>query len=563
MRGERRVAAALIAALTLGLTACTPAMPATVVPGTEVVVGWRGEFTSANAASSPTGGNIDIAEMNRADFGDVIDGEFVPDTGFGEVSIVSDDPFTVRYDLAEPSWSDGIPLDAADLLLGWAGSSGYFREKAGEEPAEVERVVPSVDEFARSIEVTHEHPIIGWQQAVAVPVPAHVVGRRALGIEDAMEAKQAIITAIRDDDAAALAKIADVWNEGFEIGDDGEIPADLLLSSGPFQVDGVKRSKDGQSVTLVPNTGYQGAATPLVARIELVPPGDDPIGAIGERLDVAQVAPLVANRAMIKNLERRDVLVDTRHDGTLWALFVEPAGIFARHEARTAFFHAAPATSLIASGADVWGGAYAATTSMITAPGWRAYDIVSEDSGFAAALGSADEEPAIEREAAGVKAGAQVCVLYDRSSEFAAGAFRGLKAAASEAGWDVVDCGSDDFDTALGQGAWDAVIARVPIPQTPSQISAQWGTGGAASITGDADPARDELIARLAQTVDVYDARDLLAQIEATIVRAAVALPIAVNPRLTIIDSDVTSITPRTGSRAPLTYGAVQWEAVP
>ena len=67
--------------------------------------------------------------------------------------------------------------------------------------------VPDVDEFARSIDVTFEQPIIGWQQAVAVPVPAHVIARHALGIDDAMEAKQAVIRAIQDDDRTALDEI--------------------------------------------------------------------------------------------------------------------------------------------------------------------------------------------------------------------------------------------------------------------------------------------------------------------------------------------------------------------
>ncbi len=59
-----------------------------------------------------------------------------------------------------------------------------------------------------------------------------------------MEAKQAVIRAIQDDDRSALDEIAEVWNEGFEISGDDEIDADLLLSSGPFLVDEV-RDEDG------------------------------------------------------------------------------------------------------------------------------------------------------------------------------------------------------------------------------------------------------------------------------------------------------------------------------
>lgn len=572
MRGVRRVAAPIAVLLAVGLAACTPALPETVVPGTEITVGWTGTLTSVNAAASPTAGNVDIAETIRGDFGDVVDGEFVPDEGFGTVTITSDGPFTVRYDLTEQVWSDDIPLDAADLLLGWAGSAGFFddadeaddadeTDAAPADPADV--AVPKLDEFARAIEVTFPQPIFGWQQAVTAPVPAHVVGSRALGIDDPMEAKQAVIRAIQDGDQGALDKIAQVWNDDFELGEDGELADELLLSSGPFRIDSVSDEGDGQSVVLVPNPSYRGVVTPKVARIELVPRGDQPETAIGDTLDVVQVAPVTANREQIRQLERKDFTIDTRHDGTVWAVLLNPTGVFSGKPARSAFLRSLPVSALTERGSGVWSTVYTGTTSMLTAPGSRAYDIVNEDSGFTTSLGTAADDSVLERENAGVPAGAAVCVLYDAGSEFAAGAFTAMRELAAEAGWSAVDCGSDDVEAAMSAGGWNAVIARVPVPQTPAEIADQWGSQGTASLTGSADADRDALIAQLAQTTDVYEARDLLAQIEATIVRAAVALPIAVNPRVTIIDRSVTGVAPRTGAVAPLTYGASQWEAVP
>lgn len=568
MRAHRRVAASLVVLLAAGLVACAPALPETVVAGSAITVGWTGQFTSVNAAASPTAGNVDIAEMTRAGFGDVVDGEFVADEGFGTATIVSDDPFTVRYDLAEPAWSDGIPLDAADLMLGWVGATGYFRVQAEDPEAaaadpELAAEIPTIDEFARSIEVTFPQPEIDWQQAVPVSVPAHVLGQRAFGIDDAMEAKQAVIRAIRDRDPAALQTIAEVWNTEFEITDPTDIPADLLVSSGPFTIEEIVVEEAGQSVTLVPNAAYRGLATPQIARIDLVPPGDDPVGTVGQVLDVAQVAPTSANRAPIHDLERKDFVVTTTHDGTLWSLLLKPSGVFAQPQARIAFIHAVPVRPMVDRGAGEWASAYTASTSMVAAPGSRAYDIVNEDSGFAELLGDPGDDPALQRRIAGVPDDAPVCVLYDRRSEFATGAFAALRESAAESGWNAVDCGSDDFGTALGKGGWDAVITRVPIPQTPEQIAVQWSSGGSASLTGHADADRDALITELAQTTDVYEAREVLALIEASIVRAAVALPIAVNPRVTIVDKDVTGVTPRNGEAAPLTYGAVQWAAVP
>lgn len=563
MTARRRFAAPLGLALAVSLVACAPALPATVVPGTAVSVGWTGEFTSANAVAAPTSGNLDIAAMMRSGFGDLVDGEFVPDEGFGAVTIVGDDPFTVRYDLAEPAWSDGIPLDAADLLVGWAAASGFFDPAAdGGAEAGTAPVMPEVDEFARAIEVTYPRPVEDWQQRIAAPVPAHVVGRLALGTDDAMEAKQAVITAIRDADDEALAAIAEVWNEGFGLPAEGGIPSDLLLSSGPFLVEEVSRDADGQRVTLVPNSAYRGLVTPQVETIRLVPPGQDPVPSVGERLDVVQVAPVTTNRQPIEAFERKDFTADTTHDGTAWTLLLRPSGVFAEQAARAAFLRAIPANAMVERGGGAWASAYTPSSSILAAPGTRAYDIALEDSGFATALTGADD-PLLEREAAGVTSGVQVCVLHDRASEFAVGAFGALRDAAQEAGWSAVDCGTDDLAGALGQGGWDAVITRIPIPQTAAQISAQWGTGGSSSILGVSDPERDALIAQFAEATDVYAARDLRAQIEASIVRAAVALPLAVNPVVTVVDKAVTGVASRDGGEASLTSDAEQWAVVP
>lgn len=570
MSARRRIAAPLAVALALSITACTPALPESVVPGSVVTVGWSGTFTSGNTEAAPTPGNLDVAAMTRAGFGDAVDGEFVADESFGAVSIVSDDPFTVRYDLREPAWSDGIPLDAADLLLGWAAVSGFLdvtpTSEAGvaaaddARPTDAAPEVPRIDEFARAIEVTYPAPIDDWQSHLTVAVPAHVVAASALGVEDPMEAKQALITAIQQDDTDALATIAEVWAQGFAVGE--KVPAAALISSGPFRVDEVAADAEGRSLTLVPNPAYRGTVTPKIAKIELVPSSADPVSQIGSGMNVVQVEPLAANREQIDDLERRDFPVDATHDGTVWTLLLRPAGVFSATAARAAFLRAIPSAALLERGAGVWSSAYTASSALLAAPGSRAYDIIAEDAGFAAALTGADDSIQ-EREAAGIAAGTPVCILFDRADEFAAGAITAARDAAAEAGWSVGDCGTEDLPGALEQGGWDAALVRVEIPQTADEIGAQWGTDGRASLVGLADPAVDALVGQLATTTDVYAARDVRAQIEAALIRDAVALPIALSPVITVTDKSVAGVAARDGRGASLTAGAVQWEVVP
>ena len=560
MRGSRRVAAAAVVALTLGLAACAPALPETVVPGTEVTVAWSGEFTSLNAAAAPTPANRDVAELIRADFGDLVDGEFVPDEGFGTVKIVSKKPFTVRYDLAEPVWSDGIPLDAADLLLGWAWRAGLLADDESDavpDESVLDTKPPKIDEFARAIDVTFTRPDIGWQRAVSAPMPAHVVAQRALDLDDPMEAKQAVITAIRSGDGETLAKLAAEWRDGASL-KPGKMPApEKLVSSGPYLVQ--KIDETSTSISFAPNPDYRGIVGAKIEKIALVPRGDDLLERLGDTVDVAQVAPNSGNRDPIRMLQRKDFVVQSAHDGTMWSLQLQPYGVFSRPQARIAFLRAVPASALAQRGGGEWASDFAGTTSMITAPGSRAYDIVAEDSGFTQKLGEPADDAALERQNAGLPDRVGVCVLYDRRSEFARGAFAALREVTAEAGWGVRDCGSDDYAKAVEGGGWDAVIARTPIPETPAQIADQWGSSASASVVPAPDGNRDTLIEKLAQTTDVYEAREVLAQIEATIVQSAVALPIAVNPRLTIADPRVEGVSTRTGGVASLTSGVTQW----
>ena len=47
-------------------------------------------------------------------------------------------------------------------------------------------------------------------------MPAHVTAKKALGIADPHEAKEALVKAIQDKDNASLVKISSFWNTGFD-----------------------------------------------------------------------------------------------------------------------------------------------------------------------------------------------------------------------------------------------------------------------------------------------------------------------------------------------------------
>ncbi|MFC7403979.1 hypothetical protein [Georgenia alba] len=564
-------------------------MPTSVVPDSLVTVGWAENLTGTNAAAR-TGaapGNLDVAALTRSRFATEVEGAVVPDESFGTVTIRDQEPFTVRYDLAEPRWSDGIPLDTADLLLAWAAGSNFHapenfnpvdaitEDGSLDVPQDVawfdsvqrgivqSDQVPSYDEFGRWIEVRFAGPVVDWQTALDVAVPAHVVGARALDITDPMEAKQAVIRAIVEGDAEDLAAIADVWNTGFDLTGDDAPPAGALLSSGPFRIEEIDSSRpDAQRVRLMANNEYAGQPTPFLERVELIEVGTNQLDDVGDLYNVTQIAPTPDNREAVRDLERLDFPVTSTHDGTMWTFMLRTdRGPFRSREARLAFLRAVPAGEMLEAGAGEWRDSYEAANTLLFPPGAEGEEIAMEDSGFVELIDGAEGEPAQWRAGAGVPDGADVCVLSEVGDPFAEGALDAMRDGMAEAGWDVYGCGGGDIAAASQiSDEWNAVFTRVPVPTSPAELAVQWGSSGLANHTGLADERRDQLIQAYGRATDPYAVRDARIAIETSLVNDAVAYPIAMNPVVTVADRDVTGVAPVPGRVAGLAASAVTWQ---
>lgn len=588
-RGRRSAAAVFACVLALVLAGCATPLPDSIAAGSAATVGWTGRLTGTNTASvdGATAGNLDVAALTRGQFAENVDGAAVIDESFGTATVTNPETFTVRYDLAEPTWSDGIPVDAADLMLAWAAGSNAVvppeteedvdeeNEDEAEPPFTFESVttgltvseqISDYDQFDRWIEIRFDHPVVDWQTALDVAVPAHVVGQLAFDLEDPMEAKQAVLAAIEDRDTDAMAAIAEVWNTGFTLpeGDGSNVPENLLLSNGPYQISQVdQRNTDAQVVSLEPNREYDGNAQPELEQVDLAQtPRSELLSQLGSSLDVVEVTPTEENWERVRDLERVDYGVTNAHDGTMWALVLRAdRGEFSWRNARRAFMRAVQRDQVVTPAAGQWRSVYQSTDSMLFAPGGEGYDIAQEDSGLRERIGGGADDAAQARDEIGVDSGARVCVLYDTADPFASAAYRALRSGVAEAGWDVRDCGTDDVDTAVQENTrWHAVLTRVPIPQTPAQIAAQWGSDGNSSLSGVQNTDRDELIGQLARAADNYEARDLRVQIETTIVDDAVAVPLVTQPTLAVSDRSIGGVQPRPGGTASLTSGIVDWK---
>lgn len=204
VQGRTVRGAAAAGAVLLALVACTSTEPEHD-RADDVVVAAGSPFLSLNAgtAAGLAPGSTLVRGLVQSGFTSLEeDGSVVADPSFGTVEVVDDDPFTVRYTIAETArWSDGVPVTPADLLLEWAARSGQLDEVVPEtgadglpvDPAALDDVVafaatspalvhatavPRVD--GATVTVVHDRRVADWQVALDVNLPAHVVGRLAL-----------------------------------------------------------------------------------------------------------------------------------------------------------------------------------------------------------------------------------------------------------------------------------------------------------------------------------------------------------------------------------------------
>jgi len=230
------------------------------VAGSSVTVGWNQPFYSYNDATSNGNAtaNANIKYLMNTGFNYYnTDQELVKDESFGTYEKTSDDPLTIKYTINDDvNWSDGTPVDAADLLLTWAAGSGNLNTVGADEverdpdtnvPVEGQGVffdtssaglpfvtqTPEIGDDGKSLTLVYDEPFADWEVEMAIGVPAHVTAGEALGIEDGQEAKDAFITAVQEKDEEALSKISAFWNSGYDY---SSLPDNekLYLSNGAY-----------------------------------------------------------------------------------------------------------------------------------------------------------------------------------------------------------------------------------------------------------------------------------------------------------------------------------------
>ncbi|UDF14666.1 ABC transporter family substrate-binding protein [Antiquaquibacter oligotrophicus] len=580
MTRPRVAAAATLALAALALTGCT-APASQVVQGSSIDVGWNQSFTSYNSLTSygNRGANPAVAGATLSGFTFTNDvPEVVEDDSFGRYEVLSEDPLVVRFTVADGvTWSDGTAIDAADLLLEWAALSGAFNEPdfdasefvdpdtrqfTDEFPTDVVYFdsgadpefglglvteTPTVSEDKKSMTMAFDEPFIDFALAMPAPLPAHVVAANALDIDDVQEAKEAVYEAIETEDEEALAALSRFWNTGFNF---EEMPDDesLLLSSGPYVVTDFVLD---QYVTLSANSEYRGSRQPKIEEVT-IRYLSEPLAQVqafqNSELQVIVPQATADVWTALSGLEGTVVGGGEANFEHLDLQFAQSkSGSFDDPLVREAFLKVVPRQEIVDKLITPLTGSTELRDSQVFVPGAAGYEASVAANG-SSEFASVDVEGAKELLAEAGNPNPEVCILYSPTNPRRSNEFLFIQQSAAQAGFNVTDCSSADWQDLLGTaGSYDAAIYGWEVTSLGILKGAPntFATDGPTNRNFYSNPEVDALIDELTVEFDPERQVELLTEIDELVWGDFYGVPFYSNPMIAAYDqSVVTGISP-------------------
>lgn len=608
MRISRKAVLASVASVSvLALAACSSSGDtgteddgnAGISTETALNIAWNQPFYSFNGNSitgNATANNV-ITYLANSRFKDYnADLELVPDESFGTYEKVSDDPLTVKYTYADTAkWSDGVAAGPADLLLEWAAQSGKFNNVEPEYDEEgnvtnqdaldagvyFDAASPAVSLITEtpviednSITFVYSKPFADWETAIDNNLPAHIVAQRALEIEDAEEATDALVAAIEDGDVDALSKIANVWSNDWNF---TSLPSDeqLLVTSGPYTI---TEFAEDQYLTLTANEAYEGDKKAVFEKVTVRYNGD-PMGQVqalqnGEvdLINPQSTADVLAALEAIDGVEVQNAIEGTyEHVDLQFANGgpFDPATYGGDAEkakkVRQAFLKTIPRERIVNDLIKPLNPEAEVRNSFTQVPGSPMYDGIVEASGQATAFAEVDIEGAKALLAEAGVPNVSVRMLFDPNNTRRVNQFELIKQSAAEAGFDVqayaVQAG---WGTDLSQATsfYDAALFGWQSTSTAvTESDANYRTGATNNFYGYSNPEVDALFDELQVETDAAEQERILGEVEKHLVDDAFGVTIFQFPGITAHNPEkIGNVIPL--SIAPgIFYGFWEWTA--
>ncbi|MCU1526348.1 MAG: dipeptide porter [Frondihabitans sp.] len=462
-----------------------------------VLAGCTTSGNTTDTSSASTGGNITIAAVNEAtsfntntpqgnlDTNGMINYltqpqfytlsdtyQVIPNTDLGTYKKISSNPLKVEYTLnTSDKWSDGTPMTADDLLLGWASTSLYHDSSTVDASGKVTKGtqyfstaagklfstnLPTVSNNNHTITFTYDTPYVDWNLVDPIQFPAHVVASE-IGVTTKDLTKAILDTPKGDPSNPApanqtLLKAAKFINTGY---DATSLPTDkkLLVSGGPLQVSAWTPK---QSMTFVKNPEYKGTHEVHFSKLIMRFIGDanaqvtalqnNEVDAIQPQASADTVKALKA--ASGTTIEQGSEVAYDHLDLNFGS------SVFKDENTRKAFLLTVPRDQILQSIVTPINPKAKVLDSQIFLPGQTGYDeaVKANDSSTYDKVDIAQAKKLLNGATPTVK------ILYNTENPNRVNTFQAIQASAAKAGFKVVDGGSAQWSTLLSTGNYDASI---------------------------------------------------------------------------------------------------------
>ncbi len=591
--------AVLAATASVALSACTAETG--IVENSSLSVAWNQPLYSfnVNTSSGNATANAVILYMTQQWFNYYDDQQnLVKNTDFGTYELVSKDPLVVKYTVnKDVTWSDGVKVDDADFLLQWAALSGnlndpnatlvtndetggtsstdgvYFDSVAVGGGIEKITQMPETSDDFRSFTLHYDEVLVDWELIYSGSMlPAHVIGQKALGIEDPQAAKDAVVAAIKDKDQAALIKIAQFWNTGFDYTSMPDDPS-VMVGTGAYTVTDFVQD---QYITLkARGAGYKAGPQPKIESITVryIPDALASIQALANG-EVSITLPQATSDVLAAAQALNNVTVVNQPGATYEHIdlsFQFPDGAFnpatyggdaaKAKVVRQAFLTAINVNEVITKLIKPLQPNAKWDQSQVFLPGAPGYDESVAGNG-SEVYGQGDAAAAKTMlEGIGITEPIDVCLLFSSTNTRRANEYQLYAEQVKPAGFNLVDCSDPDWGPRLSTATYDASLFGWQSTSTAVTASdATFDSVGGSNFTGYSNPAVDALYAQLKREFDPAKQKSILAQIDKLLWDDAYGMTVFQFPEILAYDSKVSNV-----SSSPLSpnffWNFWEWEA--
>lgn len=612
MKVTRLVSAgAVLAVGAMVLSGCSaPNRDPEIVAGSAITVAWNDPFFAYNSNTAETNATANANIIHTANIGFVSydpTPALVHNEQFGKVEKISDNPLQVKYTVNEGvTWSDGVQVDAADMLLTWAATTTH-RAKGEVPEAEYDdegnvtnqaaidaaadagvywgsgatagrqldlvSQVPEIGDNGRSLTLTYDQPYVDWEtvfDADDLNIAAHGVTQLAFPeITDAKQAKDKLTQAIQQNDAAVLGPIATQWRTGYSFTSMPSEPQ-KVLSNGAYVITDLVAD---QYVTLQAREDFTWGTKPHYETITIrfIPDPQAQIQALqnGEvQIVSAQPTPdLLQQLEGTTGIEWQSSLEGTYEHVDLQ---VANGGVFdpatyggdaeKARKVREAFLLTIPRQEILDKLIVPLMPDATLRDSLIFLPGAEGYDQAVAESGIAE-YKQADIEKAKQLLAEAGVTNPSVRFLTAQTNPRRQSELQLITASAQQAGFTVVDTSQADWSTFLTTQTAQYDAALFGWQSTGlgvSESGANYVAEGTNNYYGWNNSRLNELFVQLDTTIDPAEQQKLLIEAEQTIYREAWSVPIFQFPGVVAWSDQVANVKP--GFLSPnYFWNAAEW----